>query len=273
MPAYIRQLTPSGLQPVSYTANSLADAIQHEPQKGIYTVTNTYQTTKVLKFDAHLDRMEQSAKLANIPLQLNRDMLRGALRQMILDSGFGDVRFRVTVGVDAPDIFIITLEPFTPPPSDVIENGVVCVTVPHSARMNPLVKSTEWMHQRDGVRQTTAYETLLLDAHDMILEGTSSNFYAIQANMLYTAGEGVLGGIARQIVLDVAPVIIPVQLTPIHLCDIPQLQEAFITSSSRGIIPIVKIDEHVIGDGRVGQTTQHLRQAYLAWVADHLEEL
>jgi branched-chain amino acid aminotransferase len=273
MPAYIRQLTSNGLHPVSYTADSLADAIQYEPQTGIYTVTNTYQTTKVLKLDAHLDRMEQSAKLANIPLKLNRDVLRGALRHMILDSGLGDVRFRVTIGADAPDIFIITLEPFTPPPVHVIENGVMCLTTPHSARENPLVKSTQWMHQRDGIKQQEAYETLLLDADGHILEGSSSNFYAIKDGVLYTAGEGVLGGIARQIVLDVAPAIIPVQFVPIHLRDIPQLQEAFITSSSRGIIPVVKIDEHIIGDGRVGQTTQYLRQAYLAWVADHLEEL
>jgi branched-chain amino acid aminotransferase len=273
MPAYIRQLTPNGLFSVDYHANSLADAIQYEPQQGIYTVTNTYQTTKVLKFDAHLDRMVHSATLANILLIINRGVLREALRYMILDSGFGDVRFRVTVGADAPNVFIITLEPFTPPPIDVIQSGVMCLTIPHSARENPLIKSTAWMHQRDGIKQHDAYETLLLDENGDILEGTSSNFYAVKVDGLYTADEGVLGGIARQIVLDIAPTIIPIQLMPIHVDDIPDIQEAFITSSSRGIIPVVKIDDYVIGDGRVGQTTHYLRQAYLAWVADHLEEL
>jgi len=283
MPTYIRQLTANGLFPVDYVANSLADAIQYEPQSGIYTVTNTYQQTKVLKFDAHLDRMENSAKLANIPFVLNRDTLRQALREMILACKFGDVRFRVTVGANAPDVFIITLEPFIPQPADVIEKGVICVTSPNSARTNPLVKSTEWMHQRDGVRKIDVYETLLLNEDWAILEGTSSNFYAIWNNpepetglVLYTANEGVLGGIARQIVLEVVPKLadeINVRLSPITIWDIPHISEAFITSSSRGIIPVVKIDEHVIGDGKVGQYTQRLRRLYQAWVESHLEEL
>ena len=273
MPTYIRKLTPDGLYPVGYDANNLADATQYEAQKGVYTVTNTYHGTQVLKFDAHLDRMEQSANLAGIALRLDRTRLRQALRQMILDSGFGDVRFRITVGADAPDEFIITLEPFTPPPATMIENGVMCLTMPNSARQNPLVKSTEWMHQRDEIKQSDAYETLLLDNHQHILEGTGSNFYAIRANRLYTAGEGVLGGIARLIVLDVAPNIIPIQLSPISVDDIPHIQEAFITSSSRGIIPVVKIDNYPIGDGRVGKITTDLREAYQAWVNGHLEEL
>ncbi|HRF95853.1 MAG TPA: aminotransferase class IV, partial [Aggregatilineales bacterium] len=95
------------------------DASHYEPQTGIYTVTNTYERTKVLKLDAHLDRMENSATLANMSLKLNRTQLRQTLRQMIMDSGFGDVRFRITIGADVPDVFIITLEPFVPPSADV----------------------------------------------------------------------------------------------------------------------------------------------------------
>lgn len=273
MPTYIRKLAPDGLHSVDYDADNLADASQYEAQKGVYTVANTYQRTQVLKFDAHLDRMEQSAHLAGIALKLDRVHLRQMLRQMILDSGFGDVRFRITVGADAPDEFVITLEPFTPLSTTIIENGVSCMTMPNSARQNPLVKSTEWMHQRDEIKQADAYETLLLDNHQHILEGTGSNFYAIKVNTLHTAGEGVLGGIARLIVLDVAQNIIPVELTPISVDDIPHIQEAFITSSSRGIIPVVKIDNRTIGDGRVGKVTTDLREAYQAWVNGHLEEL
>jgi branched-chain amino acid aminotransferase len=273
MPAYIRKLTPQGLFIPDYHADSLADAVRYEPHNGVYTVTNTYHATQVLKLDAHLDRMAQSAQLANIPLVLNRARLRQTLRQMIIDSGFGDVRFRITVGGDAPDEYIITLEPFTPPPAHLIQQGVSCVTAPHSARLNPLVKSTEWMHQRDGIKKADAYETLLLDDAGHILEGTSSNFYAVWQDRLYTAGEGVLGGIARSIVLDVVQNIIPVQLSPITIADMPHIQEAFITSSSRGIIPVVKIDDHIIANGHVGQITTRLREAYDTWVNDHLEEL
>lgn len=273
MPAYIRKLTPDGLQPVDYHADNLADAVHHEPQNGVYTVTNTYHITKVLKFDAHLDRMEQSAQLAGMSLQLDRARLRQALRHMIIDSGFGDVRFRITVGADAPDVYVITLEPFTPPSASLVQTGVACATIPNSARQNPSVKSTQWMHQRDAVKQVNVYETLLLDDAGQILEGTSSNFYAVWDDKLRTAGEGVLGGIARSIVLEIAPSIIPVVFTPISVDDIPHIQEAFITSSSRGIIPVVAIDHRVVGDGRVGRITSRLREAYQTWVQTHLEEL
>ncbi|HRF95854.1 MAG TPA: aminotransferase class IV, partial [Aggregatilineales bacterium] len=147
------------------------------------------------------------------------------------------------------------------------------VTIPNSARQNPMVKSTQWMHERDGMKKSDAYETLLLDENGAILEGTSSNFYAILEDTLHTAGDGVLGGIARSIIYDIAPAILPLNKMPIHITDLPRLQEAFITSSSRGIIPVVKIDDTVIGDGVVGETTQRLREAYLAWVDGHLEEL
>ena len=60
-------LTPQGLQDAPYTADSLTEAAQYE-QDGVYTVTRTYQRTKCLLFNAHLDRMEESARLEGIPL-------------------------------------------------------------------------------------------------------------------------------------------------------------------------------------------------------------
>src|SRR5215213_1530271 len=107
MPAYVRLLTSTGLQPVAYTADSLADAAHHEPTDGIYTIANTFNTFQVLKFDAHLDRMEDSARREGIPLTLERPRLRAALRQMTTESGYGDVRFRITVPRDQPDSFIL----------------------------------------------------------------------------------------------------------------------------------------------------------------------
>ncbi|MBE0689304.1 MAG: hypothetical protein IH587_04185 [Anaerolineae bacterium] len=93
MPTAIKILTPEGLQPADYSADSLADAARYEPHDGVYTITNTYARTKVLKIDAHFDRMEDSARRAGMALTLDRGRLRAALREMIVDAGFGDVRF------------------------------------------------------------------------------------------------------------------------------------------------------------------------------------
>lgn len=276
MPILIKRLTPTELQPVDYTAESLVDAARYEPHEGVYTITNTYQTYKTLKLNAHLDRLEQSAALAGIPLMLDRARLRAALRAMIEEANYGDVRFRVTVSKDAPNEFILSVEPFKPPAPETITNGVRCVTTPGSARNNPAAKTTGWMHDREAVEKALPpgiYTGLLLSENGDILEGLSSNFYAILDGELRTAGEGVLGGIAQQIVFEVAPAVLPVRHDPVNVADIPRLEEAFVTSSSRAITPVVSIDGIPIGDGKPGTKTLALLERYVDWVKNHLEEL
>jgi branched-chain amino acid aminotransferase len=273
-PCLIRELTPTGLAPVSYTADSLAEAAHFEPYDGVYTVTNTYNTFKVLKFDAHLDRLEDSARRANIPLKLDRPRLRSALRQIIAESGYGDARFRITVGREHPDHFILSVEPFKPQPPEVYANGVCCITLPDSARQNAAAKTTGWMHDREKITLPPGiYTGLLLNGEGDILEGESSNFYAVMDGELRTAGADVLPGIAQQIVFAVANGLMPIRKEPVNVRDLPALQEAFITSSSRGIVPVVAIDNVTLGDGTPGPHTRALRGAYLAWVDAHLEEL
>lgn len=276
MPCFIRLLTPHGLESVDYAADSLTEAAQYEPDNGIYTVTNTYQVTKVLKLDAHLDRMEDSARRAGFHLELNRQRLRDTLRKMILEAGYGDVRFRVTVSKDRPDVCIISLEPFSPPSQQLIEKGVRCITAPNSARQFAETKSTGWMHARKTLSDAMPegiYDTFLLDADGYLMEGLGANFYAILDGTLRTAGQGVLKGIAQQIVLEIAPDILPVQMNAVHVSQIHQLEEAFLTSSSRGIIPVVEIDHIQIGDGVPGPLTKKLIAAYRAWVDEHLQAL
>lgn len=275
-PCFIRLLTPQGLVPVEYTAESLAEAARFEPANGVYTVANTLNTFQTLKLDAHLDRMEDSAARAGLYLKLDRRRLKLALRQMIAEARMGSVRFRVTVGRDDPDAFIISLEPYKPPSPDLIANGARVVTVANSARQNAAAKTTNWMHQRESISASLAegiYDAILLDIEGCLLEGLGSNFYAVLDGVLRTAGEGVLRGIAQQVVFEIASPIIPIQLEAVRLDDVPCLSEAFITSSSRGIIPVVEIDGQRLGDGNPGPVTLALRQAYESWVENHLETL
>ncbi len=276
MPCLIRTLTPEGLCLVPYQAASLADAASHEPHDGVYTITNTYHGTQVLKLDAHLDRLENSARLAGIRLALDRARLRAALRQMIDEANYGSVRFRITVPKDQPDQLILSVEPFAPPAPEVYAHGVRCVTVGSAERITPAAKTTGWMHDRKAIEAALPpgiYTGLLLSKTGDILEGISSNFYAILHGELRSAGKDVLPGIAQQVVFEVAPEVLAVRREAVNVVDIPRLEEAFITSSSRGIIPVVVIDEVTIGTGKPGERTKALRERYNAWVAAHLEEL
>lgn len=276
MPAIVKILTQEGLQDAPYSATSLADAAHHEPYDGVYTVTNTYPQLRTLKLDAHLDRMESSAHLAGMQLNLDRPHLRAALRQMIVDSGYGDVRFRITAPRVSPHQLILTIEPYQPPSDKIIQAGVCVITVPNSARHDAAAKTTNWLHDRERIELSLhqdVYTALLLDTDGYVMEGLSSNFYAIQDGVLRTAGHGVLGGIAQQILFEIAPPILPLRKEAVHVHDLPHISEAFITSSSRGIIPVVKIDALTITDGQPGTYTRRLRNAYVDWAQAHLEPL
>lgn len=276
MPTLIRLLTPDGLAPVDYTAESLGDAVQYEPQNGIYTVANTFNTYDTLKLNAHFDRLEDSARRQNIALNLDRQAVRQSLRQMIDEAHFASVRFRVTVPREKPDELILTIEPFNPPSAEMIATGVRCITAANSARHNAESKTTDWMHNRKALADAMPegiYDTFLLDSRGYLLEGLGANFYAIFHGKLWTAGEGVLKGISQQIVFEVAPAILPIQKDAPHVNQISGFNEAFLTSSSRGIIPVVEIDGITVGSGLPGEFTKKLRDAYQAWMDEHLEPL
>ena len=272
-PVLRKRLTPDGLVALPCDADTLQQAAQSEPD-GVYTVSNTQQGQRVLLLDAHLDRLEESAAREGFALQLPRARLRQALRNMINEAGFGEVRFRLSVPRALPQELLITLEPWQPPPEGLRRAGVRCVVAPELSRNNPAAKGSAWLQQRRRfLLPPGCYEGLLTDPAGQILEGFSSNFYAVQAGELRTAAAGVLAGITRSIVLQLAPDILPLRLSPIHLDDLPQLEEAFLSSSSRGLLPIVQIDGQTIGEGRPGHYTQVISRACQRYVDAQLQEL
>jgi branched-chain amino acid aminotransferase len=125
------------------------------------------------------------------------------------------------------------------------------------------------MHARSEITLPEGiYDGVLLDADGNMLETLGANFYAVINGELRTAGAGVLPGIAQQIIFEIAP---DIRKDAPHISELPHIQEAFITSSSRGIVPINRIDAHTLS--KPGIKTLALIQAYNTWVASHLESL
>jgi len=271
-PLTIGILTPDGLIDAPYTANSLAEAVPYEPD-GVYTITRTFKRDRVLMLGEHLDRLEESARLEGIPLTLDRAALRAALRTLIDRSGNAESRFRITVPRQQPDHLYLSVESFTPLAPEVYQQGVRVITT-RIARHNPTAKTTAWMSERKAAPLPPGvHEAILVSPEGELLEGTSSNFYAVIDGALHTAGEGVLGGIVRRALLQLAPEILPVVFQPARIDALWTLEEAFITSASRGVLPVVIIDGQIIGNGRPGVQTMWLREAYEEWAASHLEPL
>lgn len=272
MPCMIAILQDEQLTPIKHNANSLNEAVMFEPSTGVYTVTNTSNQTQVLKFDAHLDRLQDSAERAGIPLMLDRQVLRGALRQMILDSGYGDVRFRIT----APDEgfhLMLSIEPFTPLSFESKSKSLPFISASDSARHQARIKATSWMMTRQKIVETLppgVTDAVLLDKDGYMLETMTANFYAIMDGALYTADEGILRGISREIVLEVAGEVLPIIYQAPHIDQLTHISEAFFSSSSRGIVPISRIDERDFSDFSI---THDLMRRYDAWAMAHLQEL
>ncbi len=257
-----------------FTAHSLEDLTGLEPA-GIYTTARTYDATNVVMLDAHLDRLEESATLESIPFQLDRASLRGALRDTLAAGGYENARFRITISRDNPNQILLAAEPLKGVPAEILTKGAevatLCITRP-----NPRAKSNAWIGLRTEATKSLPehiYEGIVCNSRDELLEGFSSNFYAIKDEKLWTAGDHVLFGITRKIILDVAHDLLPFHLHPVTIEDLPSMQEAFLTSSSRGVVPIVNIDGFVIGEGKPGPYTLEFTRRYNSWVQENSEPI
>ena len=159
--------------------------------------------------------------------------------------------------------------PFTLPPAELYQTGVRVDFAPDLTRHKPLAKTADFAQARRAYKiGGEIYEYLLLNEQNQILEGTGTNFYGVCDDVFRTAGTGVLAGITRQIILDLAKELhIPVSLESINVAEIPRLTEAALSGSSRALLPVVQIGEQTVGNGRPGPICQQILAAYNDFVA------
>ena len=115
-------------------------------------------------------------------------------------------------------------------------------------------------------------EGLLLEDGE-ILEGLSSNFFALFDGSLRTEEERVLLGVTRSLVLEVAETLVPVERRALRASELARASEAFLTSVSREVLPVVRVDGAPIGDGRVGPTTRRIIESFAALASRTAERL
>lgn len=278
-PITIWKVNHSDLERVDFPAEiqSLDQGTQLLPD-GAYTTFRTYQgRTAVLRLGDHFDRLEQSAALVGRIEHLARNDIRLALRSALNHFASEEARVRIILDLlMQPGEIYLLIEPLRTPPADLYHDGVRVVTR-YFQRENPLAKQTVFIHQADLVRHslpTGVHEAVMVSESHEILEGLTSNFFGVCGGTLYTAAEGVLEGITRSLLLEVAAANgIPIQYNPILVNQITTLDEAFITSASRAVLPVVQIDDVMIGSGRPGQVTLELLAAYQARIGRELDTI
>lgn len=245
---------------------SLDEAAPYLPQ-GAYTTLRTYHHTMALHLEDHFDRLEETARLAGRPEVLDRTVLRQALRMVIIQyEEDQELRLRLVLDLsENPGQVAIAASPLFPPLAGEYASGVRTVTVTYE-RQNPKAKLTTAIVKAADLRKylpNGVNEALMVDSAGRILEGLSSNFFAVKEGVLFTAEKEVLSGITRQIILEEAEQAgIPIHWGGFPVLELRMAQEAFISSSSRAVLPVRQVDDQIIGTGQPGPVTTLLSQRY-----------
>jgi len=276
-------VTKSGLQRLETPAGAAAfEELYQGLALGVYSALRTFSHNKFLDLDGHLARMKRSMALLGQDNGFDEGALRQGLHEAATAFPGSEARARLdllsqpAMELGSDSRMLIALTPFAVPPERLYEEGVAVDIAPELSRKQPLAKTADFAarrrayvsdHQHDDVQ-----DFLMLDESGHILEGTGSNFYGVRDGVFYTAGEGVLEGITRSIILSRLPELgIPLRLEAVGQDELADLDEAAISSSSRALLPVIRVGSQQIGDGRPGPVCRRVLLAYNEFVASNIK--
>lgn len=264
--------------PVPAGAATFHDVLDGLPL-GVYSALRTFHHERFLWLDAHLDRTDRSMELFGWSFRLDRPALRSALHAAVNAYPLADSRVRFDVlaepgnrpsqpgarRLDTSSRVVVILSPYKPVPEPFLREGVRVEVARELHRDQPLIKTADFVVRRRPypLERQDSYEHLLLDAAGGILECSSANFHAVRDGALWTGSGGALEGITEKVLVRVAADLgVPIRRERVRLADVAKLDEAFLTSSTRGLVPIVDIAGTRIGIGAPGVLWKLLRDAY-----------
>lgn len=242
----------------------------------IYEVTRTFDGVPHL-LDAHLDRLERSAAGLFMALPPRDEIVR-ALDAIIAQRAGHELYLRIVVtrgdgelGLDpalagAPRLVIVA-RPVSPPAPEAYRDGV-SVVLSTRRRSSPELKTGNYLESvlaTREARQAGAHEALLRDAVGRVTEGGSSNFFVVSGGRLVTppVGSGLLPGITRAAILELARGAgIGADEAHVWPLDLQRADELFLSSSIRGVLPVVRLDGAPVGDGKPGPLTRRVMALY-----------
>jgi branched-subunit amino acid aminotransferase/4-amino-4-deoxychorismate lyase len=232
---------------------------------------------------AHVDRAVAGAHELGFPL--DRDALGAAVATTaaanlpVVDGADTAVRLTTSAGPIDPDspfpgtplgepTVVVTSHRLRPPGT----GGSSAVTV-GLARELPHVKAVSYLvalTARRRAREAGADEALLTTGDGRVLEGSSSNLFAFVGERLVTPPlrEGLLAGVTRSVVLEVAGrLALTVEERPLTIAELAAADEAFLTATTREVVPLTTLDGAPVGSGRPGERTARIHTGYRAEVA------
>jgi len=232
---------------------------------------------KPLFIDDHLDRFENSSRLMGLDLPFTRDELKRRLLELTQKNNVSEAGLQlfITGGEAAdsatpttPNFLALTVDlPVHKP--ELFTEGATLISYEYQRDLPQIKSNNYFMAVSLHKKKTDAGAVdVLYYVGDSILETTKSNFFIVDENdVIITAKDNILHGITRKNLLKVAHEAYKVEERLLTWDEVKNAKEAFVTSTTKGAQPIVKIDDATVGDGKVGSVTNNLRKLF----QDHVD--
>jgi branched-chain amino acid aminotransferase len=251
--------------------------------EGVYETLRTYNKVPFL-YDRHMRRLRQSAQYLDLAVPFDdRTLLgwihdtmdaAGALREayirILLTRGVGELTYDITA-TPTPSLVII-VKPNEDAPARIVTDGIKICLVEilrnHPQSVNPIIKSNNLLN--NALAMQAAYrrggeEALMCNYRGELSECSQSNFFMVRGGIALTpkSAAGLLEGLTRAFIFEIGrDVGVEVRDETLYPTDLESADEAFVTSTTREMSPVTRIDDRVIGSGKPGPVTMKLLEGY-----------
>lgn len=243
---------------------------------GIFDFLRTYGHEPFMLRE-HVERLQRSAGQIGLELPWPLSEIESIVQETNDRNALPDVTIRIVVtgGVsssymlpqDNPTLAVM-IHPLVPYPADLYERGAAIVTT-DIARLMPTVKSLNYLGAIMAVREAEkvgAVEAVYRTPSGLVTEGTRSNLFLVREGKLFTPKQEILLGITRQAVLEAVADAYKVVETEVSYGEMLNADELFLTSTTKEVMPISRVDDTTIGNGVAGEITRDIAERFHALV-------
>ena len=251
--------------------------------EGVYETLRTYNRVPFL-YDRHLRRLRASAGYLQLDVPFSDESLatwigdtmvaagdmEEAYIRVLLTRGVGELTYDIAA-TPVPSL-VIVVKPLEEPPARVFADGIKVALVPilrnHPGSVNPIIKSNNLLNNALAMQEAYrrgADEGLMCNYRGELSECSQANFFIVREGVALTpeTDAGLLEGLTRSFLFEVGQDVgIQVRSQTLFPKDLEGADEAFITSTTRELSPVTRIDDRVIGNGKPGPLTLKLLEGY-----------
>jgi len=249
---------------------------------GVFETMRSYGG-RIFRLDRHIERLRQSADIIGLRLRHGPDQLADICSQLIERNGVEDAILRISVtrgcsqgGIGAAQAaepgVVAFLRPPMPLPAEAYADGVsarlVSIRRTPSTTLDSRVKSMNFLNNilaRTEAESAGAYEAIMLNHSGYVSEASTANIFFAAQDRLMTPGLDcdILPGITRSVVLELAAAMgINCEEKNIEPSEMDGFEECFLTNSGVELLPVTRIDDQPVGNGRPGTLYRRLHRAY-----------